>query len=83
MLGTLGEKGGPTTAARASKGQCPDAPLQGTCKTMGRGPNAGEVSQAPRSRRPEFPRGLRGIKKLKEELPAHISQGDDSQDPLR
>lgn len=50
---------------------------------MGGSLNAGETSQAPRSRVPEFPRWLRGIEKLKEKLPARISQGDDSQDPWR
>lgn len=95
VLGTQGEQGGATTAARASTGQCPAAPPQGTCGMVAGGPNAGGTSQAPGSEVPKFSRGLRGIEQLgptggsglKEELPPQslagvAPQGDDSQEPL-
>lgn len=83
VLGTQGEQGGATTAARASTGQCPAAPPQGTRRMVAGGPSAGGTSQAPSSEVPKFSRGLRGIEQLgptggsglEEELPPHVSQG--------
>lgn len=95
VLGTQSEQGGATTAARASTGQCPAAPPQGTCRMVAGGPNAGGTSQAPSSEVPKFSRGLRGIEQLgptwrlraqggaaTPRLAGVSPQGDDGQEPL-